>query len=362
LLRKAKLSILRAAHLSRASSFVHSSAWRRSRLLILCYHGIALEDEHQWKPLLYVSPAWFRARLECLRRHRSAVLPLGEAIQRLYAGTLPARSVVLTFDDGFHDFYEAAWPILKEFSLPGTVYQTTYYSEFNRPVFDLICGYLLWKSPKPRLAWPGVIEEAIDLCSDGRSRAAAAIGDYCIRARLSGPQKDDVILELAERLGVDMTGILRRRLLHLMDGQELREIAAGGIDVQLHTHRHRVPGERERLWAEIDQNRESIERVTGRKATHFCYPSGVTFPGLPEWLRQRGVVSATTCRAGLASRHTDPFLLPRVLDSCALTENEFLGWLTGIAGFLPQRAAPPPDGTACCPRPDASIAPVKANG
>jgi peptidoglycan/xylan/chitin deacetylase (PgdA/CDA1 family) len=344
LLRKIKLTVLRAARSSRVSSLLYASRWRRSRLLILCYHGIALDDEYRWRPSLYITPGQFRDRLECLRGENCAVLPLGEAVGRLDAGTLPARSVALTFDDGFHDFYEAAWPILKEFSLPATVFQTTYYSECGRPVFNLVCDYLLWKSSLPRLEWPEVIgNAAVALDPEGRRSAVSAIQAHCARENLSGGQEGRLVQELADRLGVNLAPILSRRLLHLMNREELREIAAAGIDIQLHTHRHRVPVERDRLWAEIDENRACIERLTGRKAEHFCYPSGLTRPGLPDWLRQRGVISATTCRTGLASRHSDPLLLPRLLDTCALTEDEFLGWVTGIACLLPQRPFTPPE-------------------
>ncbi|HEX8986293.1 MAG TPA: polysaccharide deacetylase family protein, partial [Bryobacteraceae bacterium] len=233
-MRKIKLTVLRAARSSRVSSLLYASRWRRSRLLILCYHGVALDDEHRWRPSLYITPGQLRARLECLRGENCAVLPLGEAVGRLYAGTLPARSVVLTFDDGFHDFYEAAWPILKEFSLPATVYQTTYYSECDRPVFNLVCDYLLWKSSLPRLVWPEVIGEPIALDPEGRRAAVSAIQAHCARENLSGGQESGLVQELADRLGVNPAPILSRRLLHLMNREELREIAAAGIDIQLH--------------------------------------------------------------------------------------------------------------------------------
>lgn len=337
MLRDAKIAILRASHASRLPSVLFSSPWRNSRLLILCYHGVSLDDEDRWNPSLYITPEQFRARLQCLRDQNCTILPLGEAVERLYAGTLPPRSVVLTFDDGFYDFYAAAWPILHEFSMPATVYQTTYYAEFNRPVFDVMCSYLLWKSSKAVLDWPEVIGPAIEL--NGRDGAAVpAIQAYCIREKLSAQAKDGILLELAKRLGVEMSSILQRRILQLMNNQEIREIAAAGIDIQLHTHRHHAPAVREVLWAEIDQNRERIERLTGRRATHFCYPSGKVLNGVPELLRQRGVTSGTTCRAGLASRSSDALELERVLDSSTMTEEEFLGWLTGIASFLPSRS------------------------
>src|SRR4051812_36906439 len=84
---------------------IAESEWRRRRLLILCYHGVSLRDEHEWNGALFVSPRFLRRRFEILRDGRYTVLPLGEAADKLHRGTLPPRSVVLTFDDGFYDFF-----------------------------------------------------------------------------------------------------------------------------------------------------------------------------------------------------------------------------------------------------------------
>ena len=73
------------------------------------------------------------------------VLPLAEAVARLAAGTLPPRSVALTFDDGLGDFADLAVPLLAEFGFPATVYVATYYCERPLPVFDPALYYLLWR-------------------------------------------------------------------------------------------------------------------------------------------------------------------------------------------------------------------------
>ena len=125
---------------------VAASAWRQRRVLILCYHGVSLDDEHEWDPELFVTPAFLRRRFEILRDNGYAVLPLDEAVTRCANCTLPPRSVVLTFDDGLSDFAQIVAPLLAEFGCPATVYVTTYYSEKRWPVPPPILSYLLWKS------------------------------------------------------------------------------------------------------------------------------------------------------------------------------------------------------------------------
>lgn len=137
-----KLATLRVLKSAGAFDAVADSKWRRNRLLILCYRRTSFEDEHPWRPTLYVAPELLERRLQALRAIRCSILPLGEALQRLQAGDLPARSVAVTFDDGTYDFYRQAHPLLKKYDVPVTVYQTTYYSDNAMPVFSLICSYI----------------------------------------------------------------------------------------------------------------------------------------------------------------------------------------------------------------------------
>lgn len=332
--QQAKRLVYKATDVLHVSSVVLSSEWRRSRLLILCYHGVSLGDEHEWSPGLYLTRDLFRARLQRIKERDCTVLPLGEAVERLYAGTLPKRSVALTFDDGFYDFYSLAWPILKEFSWPVTVYLATYYSSFQRPVFDPMCSYLLWKARNSELVWPEVFAGPVKLDSPGLASADAEVKSYCLRNKLSGRDKDGILIELARRLNVDLEDLCRRRILHVMDPREVAEVAAQGADIQLHTHRHRVSHSRERFWREIDENRERIRACTGKNAVHFCYPGGFWLKDFPEWLRERRVVSATTCDIGMASREHDPFYLPRVLDGMNVPAEVFDSWVSGMAEML----------------------------
>jgi peptidoglycan/xylan/chitin deacetylase (PgdA/CDA1 family) len=343
MLKSIKRGTLAAAHSAGLMSLARESAWRGRRLLILGYHGVSSDDEHEWDGELYVPPALLRRRFEAMSRGGYRVLPLGEGVRRLFDGTLPARAVAITFDDGAYDFYTQARPLLEEFGYPATVYLTSYYCRLQRPVFNTMLRYLLWKARDRTLTLDGFADEplALDLRGEaGRDAAFASIAGACARRRLSALDKDDVLTVVADRLGIDYVDLLRRRFLHLMTPDEVGRLPRDLIDVQLHTHRHRVPVDDALFSREIEDNRREIMAMTGkteRETTHFCYPSGVTHPSFAPWLRRLGVTSATTCFSGLASADSDPLLLPRLIDTVNLAEVEFEGWLTGTSAFLPRR-------------------------
>jgi peptidoglycan/xylan/chitin deacetylase (PgdA/CDA1 family) len=339
MLRQAKLPILRMAEATGVSRLLSSSAWRRRRLLILCYHGVSRYDEHEWASW-YITAERLRQRMEILAQAHCNVLPLTEAVSRLQNGTLPDRAVAITFDDGMHDFFSVAFPIVESFGFPVTLYLTTYYVEFNRPVFDPMCSYLLWKGRhKQQLQWPEVFPSPVALDKAGREHATSGIKQFAMRLRLSGREKDDLLARLAERLDVDYQELCRKRVLHLITAEEAKLLAARGADLQYHTHRHRAYRSRERMFAELQDNRRRIVMYSSKEPRHFCYTSGFYLPEHPAYLKEYGMLSATTCFNGICTARTNPLLLPRVGDGMALSELEFRAWLAGTAGLFPHRRA-----------------------
>lgn len=343
MLKKFKQATLGTLQTSGMFRLVENSRWRQRRLLILAYHGISLEDEHLWDYTQFMSPEVFRARLQLLKKNGCTVLPLGEALERLYTSDLPDKCVAITFDDGTCDFHQRAFPILKEFGFPATLYLTTFYSYYNRPVFDVICSYLLWKGRAARLDLRPLTgqDSKLELSSEA-SRAATTsnLQKFARQQKLKAEEKDALAASLAKQLKLDYDALLARRILHLLTPGEVKQLSAEGVDVQLHTHRHRMPRDRELFLREIEDNRRSIREMTGKQASHFCYPSGVYDQIFLPWLKEAGIVSATTCDLGLASQSSNPLLLPRLLDISSLSPVEFAGWLSGISAALPQRREP----------------------
>jgi hypothetical protein len=202
-------------------------------------------------------------------------------------------------------------------------------------------SYLFWRGGGKRLdgsayGVPGVF----NLARDGMQNkqvvnafvAAARQRDFTVA------QKDELAARIAAELGVDYGELLRLRVLQLMTSSQVSEIAAGGVDVQLHTHRHRTPLDEGLFVREIRDNRNWIAARTGTQANHFCYPTGFHRDEFLPWLRAEQVVSATTTDYGLATRTTEPLLLPRLLDGMNVTDLDFEGWLAGISSLLPRRS------------------------
>ncbi len=340
MLKKLKQATLSSLKTSGVFKLVQNSKWRRERLLILAYHGVSMDDEHLWNGSMYMSPEMFRARLATIARTGCAVLPLAEAITRLYANDLPDRSVAITFDDGNFDFQQSAFPLLKEFNFPTTLYLTTFYSQYNKPVFGIFCDYLLWKGRSRRLDLKKITgqDSQIELSSAAaRYAALREINAFAAGQRLSAEEKSVLAANLAKHVNVDYDALVEKRIMHLLAPEEVKRLAAAGADIQLHTHRHRAPLDRELFLREIEDNRKSIQAMTGAAPTHFCYPSGVWNQAFLPWLREAGIKSAVTCEFGLASSSSNPLLLPRLVDVSNLSPIEFESWLTGLSAALPRR-------------------------
>ncbi len=316
---------------------VQATKWRQNRLLVLGYHGISLADEHLWDGVIYMPPETFRRRMSILQKAKYNVLPLEIALLRLYGGTLPPRAVALVFDDGFHDFASVAAPILTEFGYHATVYLSTYYSQFNRPIFDIMLRYLLWKGSDRSIFLPGILTETMALNEDGQRAVIAKVRSAALAGRMTGQEKDKLLSNIAGALNIDYEHLCRKRLLQTMNAEEARAVKKQGHDIQMHTHRHRVSRDRELFAREIQQNRQWIEQtIGGATPVHFSFPGGVWQPVAQKWLIELGVQTGMTCIPGLATRRSDRLRIPRFVDNNFVGEQAFRAWLAGSMSFFPR--------------------------
>jgi peptidoglycan/xylan/chitin deacetylase (PgdA/CDA1 family) len=104
-------------------SVTHMSPAAAPHLSILMYHQVGVFARPSAHRALFCHVNRFRAQLSYLKAMNFSVLTMAQARACLFEGApLPARSVVLTFDDGYENFREHAWPALQEHGFSGTVF------------------------------------------------------------------------------------------------------------------------------------------------------------------------------------------------------------------------------------------------
>ncbi len=266
------------------------------------------------------------------------MLPLETALERLAEGSLPADAVALTIDDGFHGTGRHLPEALRRFGMPATLFVTSYYALRRRPVFRLVCQYVWWATARRSLQ--------LDELGVGGLAGRALIGgdrdgdptlwriiDYGER-ELDEAGRAALARRLGGLLGVDVEALEESRALGLMTPEEIRAAARAGLDVQLHTHRHRFPDEPELARREVRENRAALQPLVGRRLRHLCYPSGEYSRRHFGWLAQEGIESATTCEVGFATRESHPLALPRIFDGSHRTQLEFEAEVSGFLEVL----------------------------
>jgi peptidoglycan/xylan/chitin deacetylase (PgdA/CDA1 family) len=309
----------------------------RRRLRILCYHGFSLQDEHQFRPKLFISPQTFAKRMRYLRENKIQVLPLTLAMERVVNGTLPNSAAVITVDDGFHSMFRKALPVLQENQLSATVYVTTYYVERQNPIFRLAVQYMFWKTRQQKLQTSGLLSGAVEQLDLRDASARDAWMWELIRfgeTQCQEPERRALAEELGKRLSIDYGDMVRNRSLSLMTPEEIRVLLASNVDVQLHTHRHRFPCEQDVAMRELCDNQTALEYITGKRCVHFCYPSGLWSTEHWPWLQQSGVQTAVTCEPGLNTSATPRYALRRFLDGENISQIEFEAEIFGFAEVL----------------------------
>ncbi len=229
-------------------------------------------------------------------------------------------------------------PALASRGLPATLYLATYHVEKQTQVFNVAATYALWRARRATLDLAAVdsgLEGRFDLSNAAvRSLALERLRNRADRLNSAGERQ--VLLErLFRALDLDFEHVRRQRMFGFMSPDEAATLPSKGIDLQLHTHRHRFPGRApEALAEEIRANRAALARIAPGPFRHLCYPSGEydrgAFPQL----------SGSRYRLGHdhTARHErcpDPsFELRRFLDSEACSAIRFEAEVSGFLELL----------------------------
>jgi peptidoglycan/xylan/chitin deacetylase (PgdA/CDA1 family) len=293
------------------------SQWQ-PRGRVLTFHGLRSPDDDLLldKPL-HTPVEVFRAICRHLAENYR-VVPLRDLVpgsQTAARGT--ADGVAITFDDGYASNYELAFPVLREFGLPATIFLTSGFLDRTvRLWFHRIEQALM----RTRLEQCRIREHRIDVSLESPSARADALG-ILLPVVKSLPQEniDEQVTRIESVLQVEgNSDAAAEPLTHRpMTWEQAREMQASGlIELGGHTHRHWILG-RCRPETAAFEIRHSAERITtelGRAPKLFAYPNGQPGdygPATIETLRRAGYVAAVTTSAGGIGGSGSAFELPR---------------------------------------------------
>ena len=274
-------------------------AWKASgdsRLRILAYHGVC--DDHisseAWVPKHFVATAVFEEQVRYLCENAS-IMHLAEAVERLRAGSLPRRAVVLTFDDGYANNLYKVLPILEKYRAPATVFISTAYVE--RALLFPFDRLRLIKIEKQ--GDHAVLQSLVEYKSHSLDAVTRAI-----EASWSS---------VASKLTRDQIEALRPLTLDELKRLNDHDL----ITIGAHSHWHCILGNetRERRAQEITQSVNLVRQWTGLQECPFSYPNGQRNDYDEEdmrVLRSLNVRTAVSGIAGINGATSDPLDLKRL--------------------------------------------------
>jgi peptidoglycan/xylan/chitin deacetylase (PgdA/CDA1 family) len=273
-------------------------------------------DRFQPNRLLEITPGFLQRVARALRRSGYDLVSLDEMHRRMIEGDFARRFMCLTIDDGYRDALQYAYPILKRYEIPFTVYVATSFADRLGELWWLALEAVIARNTRVGLVIDGR-DRRFDCRTVGQKRELFGAIYEWMRSLRTEDELRHVIRELSARYHVDI-GAFCRDLC--MSWEELAELAADPlVTIGAHTVNHvmlaKVPAAT--AQAEMEMSRRVIEASLGSPVEHLCYPVGdPTSAGPREFVTaaKLGFKTAVTTRPGvLYPEHRDYLTaLPRI--------------------------------------------------
>ena len=245
----------------------------RPSLLILNYHRIGDAEKTLYESGTFsCTAAEFDWQVGHLKRH-FPIVSLEGAVDIVHGrAATPRTSLFITFDDGYRDNFDAAFPILRAHGVSATFFLPTAFIGTDRlPWWDVI-AVIVKNSAKSRiaLAFPETAE--FDLTPRRRAESIMAILDLFKRSPSADAEK--FIGELEAACGFKRpSGDAGRSF---MNWDEAREMQAGGMGFGSHSHTHEILSKLpyEKQLEQLTVSRRILESELGRPIDTLAYPDG----------------------------------------------------------------------------------------
>lgn len=295
----------------------------KSQVTILMYHHVSSE-----------SPPWLLGAVASNDFEReiahlckvTRIVPIDWLVNQLYQGRdIPSKAVCITFDDGYKDNYNFAYPILRKYNAPATIFLTTGYIESSETFWDYKLRFAVWNTGVTTFDIAGLGSYRL---KSPRDRLLAMNKIQADLLKLPEREKNLLIEKLLKVLGVDIPNRFGERFM--LSWEEILEMIENGISFGAHTVTHptltRLAIEEAR--EEIIRSKRDIEERLGKPCTLFAYPNGDFNTEIIELVKESGFQGAVTTIPRMIRRGDNLFRLGRI--SAGPDFYTFKGSLSGL--------------------------------
>jgi peptidoglycan/xylan/chitin deacetylase (PgdA/CDA1 family) len=281
---------------------------RPYRLPVLMYHRIAESDGHRaFAPeLISATPRDFEAQISTLGRVYRFI-SLDDLLQiRRGNRSLEGRSLLITFDEGYRDFAEHAWPVLRRFGVPTTLFVATAYPDRDAAFWwDELDHAVAVTSRRDAIR----TEWGVFSLRSRRDRAATLRAVHVLTRKLPNSAAMGLIQQIVSESGAPLLGG------DVLGWEELRDLARDGVTIAPHTRTHPRLSRLEpsMLFDELVRSQEDVRREIGHSPPVLAYPVGDTDDSVVDAAAAAGYEIAFTTRRGVNDlRRSDWLRLDRI--------------------------------------------------
>jgi peptidoglycan/xylan/chitin deacetylase (PgdA/CDA1 family) len=250
----------------------------KRQVLILCYHRVLPQLKWGDPFLLQTTLNNFEQHIQYLASTYT-IISLQKFIHHVQSGCFPERrQVLITFDDGYRDNYLYAYPILKQWHVPATVFLSPQYIEAQALFFWERVQYLLQRISSNHLVWKvPECDMSFEFLETQAQRRAALLHIHK-KLRMLPPRKIFEVLGYMEKhAGFNHPVEVEPEDLPLT-WEYIREMAETMISFGAHTHTHPVLSTLPHSEAEqeILRSKQVLENHLQQEINLFAYPYGET--------------------------------------------------------------------------------------
>lgn len=349
--RFARWSVAGALHFSGINAAYKYLAINQ-RAVVLMYHRVIDEAEAKRtyiQPGMYVTVKTFEIQMKYLSQHYH-VVPLEELVETIAAlKPIQPNTCAVTFDDGWRDTYLHAFPILKRYNLPATIFLVSGYVGTDRwfwpeRILNLLARFFgtMIRVDRERRISPDLDRIGLfDLASDHSLTPQQKIEK--VIETMKGFRQDEI-----QKIVREIESLLRQpcdqepveRLM--LNWGEVKEMARFNITFGSHTKNHMILTglAEEEAREEIAESRREIQRRLSKPCTLFCYPNGDYNDQIVNIVKEN-YVGAVSTEEGLVCPGDDIGRLKRlgIHNDISFTRALFECRISGIFGIIGRRAS-----------------------